>query len=278
MGPGQPGLGQLGRFGLRGDHPGEQQDGWPPRWPRGCTPTRRRWTDGWKDADHLPAQQERAELRGRSSTTSRSSSTGRPPTRTSTSRPGNAYKGTVYRPFTVYYYAQLQAQLVKINAGKTTGDQAADDLQAQHRQVRQEPGLHGHRVVPVQSATVAWSGGPTTRDRPTTPKEPADDPRHSRRARRRRAISPHPATALPRRRQAGTSARRSDRLAVHRPVRRRLRGLPGRAPRLRVLPQPVHQGPGHRHRRSPGSKTTSRRSPIRRSSRASGSSSGSRSC
>ena len=41
-----------------------------------------------------------------------------------------AYKGTVYAPIQVYYYAQLQAQLAKINAGKTTGDQAADDLQA----------------------------------------------------------------------------------------------------------------------------------------------------
>jgi multiple sugar transport system substrate-binding protein len=42
----------------------------------------------------------------------------------------NAYKGTVYSPVTVYYYAQFQAQLAKINAGKTTGDKAADDLQA----------------------------------------------------------------------------------------------------------------------------------------------------
>ena len=44
---------------------------------------------------------------------------------------GNAYKGTVYAPIQVYYYAQLQAQLAKIINGKTTGDQAADDLQAQ---------------------------------------------------------------------------------------------------------------------------------------------------
>lgn len=42
----------------------------------------------------------------------------------------NAYKGTVYSPITVYYYAQLQAELAKINAGKVTGDQAADELQA----------------------------------------------------------------------------------------------------------------------------------------------------
>ncbi|GIM93423.1 sugar ABC transporter substrate-binding protein [Paractinoplanes toevensis] len=41
----------------------------------------------------------------------------------------NAYKGAVYSPFTVYYYAQLQAQIVKLNAGQTTGDKAATDLQ-----------------------------------------------------------------------------------------------------------------------------------------------------
>lgn len=43
----------------------------------------------------------------------------------------NAYKGAVYSPFTVYYYAQLQAQIVKINAGETTGAQAATDLHNQ---------------------------------------------------------------------------------------------------------------------------------------------------
>jgi multiple sugar transport system substrate-binding protein len=42
----------------------------------------------------------------------------------------NAYAGATYSPFSVYYYAQLQAQIVKINAGKATGDQAATDLQA----------------------------------------------------------------------------------------------------------------------------------------------------
>jgi multiple sugar transport system substrate-binding protein len=41
----------------------------------------------------------------------------------------NAYHGFVYSPFTVYYYAQLQAQIVKITQGKTTGAQAATDLQ-----------------------------------------------------------------------------------------------------------------------------------------------------
>jgi multiple sugar transport system substrate-binding protein len=44
---------------------------------------------------------------------------------------GQAYKGTVYAPIQVYYYAQFQEQLAKINAGKATGDQAADDLQAE---------------------------------------------------------------------------------------------------------------------------------------------------
>lgn len=42
----------------------------------------------------------------------------------------NNYKGFTYSPFTVYYYAQLQAEIVKINSGKTTGAQAASDLQA----------------------------------------------------------------------------------------------------------------------------------------------------
>jgi multiple sugar transport system substrate-binding protein len=42
----------------------------------------------------------------------------------------NAYAGATYSPFTVYYYAQLQAEIVKINAGQTTGAQAAIDLQA----------------------------------------------------------------------------------------------------------------------------------------------------
>ena len=37
----------------------------------------------------------------------------------------------MYAPIQVYYYAQFQEQLAKINAGKTTGDQAADDLQAE---------------------------------------------------------------------------------------------------------------------------------------------------
>jgi multiple sugar transport system substrate-binding protein len=42
----------------------------------------------------------------------------------------NDYKGDNYSPFTVYYYAQFQAEIVKINAGQTSGDQAATDLQA----------------------------------------------------------------------------------------------------------------------------------------------------
>lgn len=42
----------------------------------------------------------------------------------------NAYKGFVYAPITVYYYAQLQAETVKINGGKISGSDAAIELQA----------------------------------------------------------------------------------------------------------------------------------------------------
>ncbi|WP_407344881.1 extracellular solute-binding protein [Pengzhenrongella phosphoraccumulans] len=42
----------------------------------------------------------------------------------------NSYEGFNYSPFSVYYYAQLQAAVVKINAGEITGSQAATDLQA----------------------------------------------------------------------------------------------------------------------------------------------------
>jgi len=41
----------------------------------------------------------------------------------------NNYKGFNNSPFTAYYYAQLQAEAVKINAGQTTGSHAATDLQ-----------------------------------------------------------------------------------------------------------------------------------------------------
>jgi len=41
----------------------------------------------------------------------------------------NAYAGAVYSPFTVYYYAKFQAEIVKINNGQSTGEQAATDLQ-----------------------------------------------------------------------------------------------------------------------------------------------------
>ncbi|MFF5083445.1 ABC transporter substrate-binding protein [Actinoplanes sp. NPDC000266] len=55
----------------------------------------------------------------------------------------NAYKGATYSPFTVYYYAQLQAQIVKINEGKTTGEQAATDL---HNQIVQYAKTQGFTV------------------------------------------------------------------------------------------------------------------------------------
>jgi len=42
----------------------------------------------------------------------------------------NLYKGFNYSPFSVYYYAQLQAEIVKINAGKISGADAAAELQA----------------------------------------------------------------------------------------------------------------------------------------------------
>ena len=42
----------------------------------------------------------------------------------------NAYKGFVYAPITVYYYAQLQAELTKINQGAITGSAAAAELQS----------------------------------------------------------------------------------------------------------------------------------------------------
>lgn len=42
----------------------------------------------------------------------------------------NAYKGFTYSPITVYYYAQLQAETAKINAGKISGSDAATELQA----------------------------------------------------------------------------------------------------------------------------------------------------
>jgi ABC-type glycerol-3-phosphate transport system substrate-binding protein len=55
----------------------------------------------------------------------------------------NAYRGATYSPFTVYYYAQLQAQIAKINEGKTTGDQAATDL---HNQIVQYAKTQGFTV------------------------------------------------------------------------------------------------------------------------------------
>ena len=41
-----------------------------------------------------------------------------------------AYKGTTYSPIATYYYAQLQAMLVKINSGKVSPSDGADQLQA----------------------------------------------------------------------------------------------------------------------------------------------------
>ena len=41
-----------------------------------------------------------------------------------------AYKGTTYPPIATYYYAQMQAMLVKINSGKVSPSDGADQLQA----------------------------------------------------------------------------------------------------------------------------------------------------
>ena len=41
-----------------------------------------------------------------------------------------AYQGATYGPIITYYYAQLQAELAKINGGKITGSEAATELQA----------------------------------------------------------------------------------------------------------------------------------------------------
>lgn len=53
----------------------------------------------------------------------------------------DAYEGFNYSPFTVYYYAQMQAQIVRINAGEVGGSQAADDLQDIMVKYAQEQGF-----------------------------------------------------------------------------------------------------------------------------------------
>ena len=54
----------------------------------------------------------------------------------------NAYKGFVYPPFTVYYYAQLQNQLTAINGGKIGGAAAATALQAKVVQYAKSQGFN----------------------------------------------------------------------------------------------------------------------------------------
>ena len=147
VGPGQPGRGQLGRLGLRGDHPGEQQASWPPRWPTGSTPTRRRWRRAGRSRSSSRSARPcwtRTGLRQRQVGVLR-----RPdrPTRRCTSRrprPTRAWPTPRSRSTTT---PSSRQQLAKINAGKTTGDQAADDLQAEIVEYAEETGLHRHRVV-----------------------------------------------------------------------------------------------------------------------------------
>ena len=129
VGRGQPRLGQLGRLGLRGDHPGDGQEAG-----RRCGQGHLRRPGvargRLEEADHLPAQQERPDSDEFVEQQDRRSSAARQANKEVYLPAENAYKGFVYAPITTYYYAQLQAELAKINAGKTTGDQAADDLQA----------------------------------------------------------------------------------------------------------------------------------------------------
>jgi multiple sugar transport system substrate-binding protein len=53
----------------------------------------------------------------------------------------NAYEGMVYAPITVYYYAQLQAETAKINAGQISGSGAATELQADIVKYAKEQGF-----------------------------------------------------------------------------------------------------------------------------------------
>jgi multiple sugar transport system substrate-binding protein len=53
----------------------------------------------------------------------------------------NAYKGFVYPPIVVYYYAQLQAEIAKINAGEISGADAATELQKTIKDYATEQGF-----------------------------------------------------------------------------------------------------------------------------------------
>ena len=75
-------------------------------------------TDGWTDADDLPAQPERAEVRRRSSTNKIDFFSGQTANKDVYVPAENAYKGVIYSPFTVYYYAQLQAQIDEDQRGQ----------------------------------------------------------------------------------------------------------------------------------------------------------------
>ncbi len=142
VGRGQPGLGQLGRLGLRGDHAGDGQEAGGQGRHRASTPTTPRSTDGWKNADHLPAQPERADVGRVRQQRGRRSSTARQANKEVYVPAENAYKGFTYSPFRSYYYAQLTERSSRRSTrARRTGDQAADDLQAEHGQVRQEQGF-----------------------------------------------------------------------------------------------------------------------------------------
>ena len=147
------------------------------------------------------------------------------------------------------------------------------------RQVRQEPGLHRHRV------TRGRSRSPPVR--PGGQREPPGRASLTRSPRMTHATAvdtPSPpnqptAPAVSHRRRS-LNERKKARIGwlFVAPFAARLPRFPDPAPGLRVLPQPVQQGTRHGRRLRRCRRTTSTPSPTRRSSTGSGSSSGSRWC
>ena len=107
---------------------------------------------GLEEADHLPAQQDRPGLGRLHQQQGRPSSAARQANKDVYIPAGKAYKGTVYAPIQVYYYAQLQAQTDQDQRRQDDGRPGGRRPAGPDRQVRQGTGLHGHRVVPVHSA------------------------------------------------------------------------------------------------------------------------------
>ena len=129
----------------------------------------------------------------------------------------NAYKGFIYSPLTVYYYAQLQAELVKINAGEDQRCGCSGRAAGEHRQVRQGTGLHGHRVAAERSPRSGFrehrSGRPGPPPPETSRTHHGHTPPRPRQRCRRAAADETSASQL-------AAQARPDRMAVHRTVRR----------------------------------------------------------